>query len=197
VSLSPVPGNDITERNSPRLTPPWRAWFDSIRSAINTAQDTLANPYGSFHDSSTQSITSTTDAYPITLNTTEISSGVTIGSVDSHIIVSKAGIYNVQFSAQLVNVNVQDKDAQIWIRINGADVPWSTGFVSVPSSHGGVSGHCLPSWNYFLTMAANDYVEFFWQATSTDVTLAALAAGTTPDTPETPSMIVTVIRVGV
>jgi len=67
----------------------------------------------------------------------------------------------------------------------------------VPSSHGSVNGHCLPSWNYVLTMAANDYVEFFWQATSTDVTLAAYPAGTAPDTPETPSMIVTVIRVGV
>ena len=120
-----------------------------------------------------------------------------VSAGSSKIKVSQAGTYNVQFSAQAVNTAVQDHDIQIWIRLNNADVPYTTGFVSVPSTHGGVDGHIIASWNYFLTLAADDYIEFFWQGSNTALSLTSYPAGTTPTTPYTPSMIVTVIRVGV
>ena len=197
MSLPPVPGNDITEIKSPRLTPPWRAWFDSIRSAVSSAQSGVSQPYGSFYDTTTQTIASTTIAYAITLDSTGLSSDVSLVSPgSSKIKVSQAGTYNVQFSAQAVNTAVQDHDIQIWIRLNNADVPYTTGFVSVPSTHGGVDGHIIASWNYFLALAADDYIEFFWQGSNTALSLTSYPAGTTPITPYTPSMIVTVIRVG-
>jgi hypothetical protein len=158
----------------------------------------VSQPYGSFYDTTTQTITSTTTAYAITLDSTALSSDVSLVSPgSSKIKVSQAGIYNVQFSAQTVNTSVQEQDIQIWIRLNNADVSYTTGFVSVPSTHGGVNGHIIAAWNYFLTLAVDDYIEFFWQGSNTGLSLTSYPAGTAPITPYTPSMIVTVVRVGV
>jgi hypothetical protein len=151
--------------------------------------------YGAFSDITTQSAASTTIAYPITLNTTDESNGVDRGSPTSRIVFSYAGTYNIQWSAQFNNSHNADVDVSVWIKKNGVDVVGSRGLITIPSSHGGADGKLLPSWNYVLTLAANDYIEFYWQTENTGVTIAFYPAGTTPTTPTTASMLVTATQV--
>ena len=145
-------------------------------------------PYGAFSSDQDQTTTANT-ATLMTLNTTDFANQVSISS--SKITVVNAGIYNLQFSTQFQNVDTQLHDVYIWLRQNGTDITGSTGFVSIPNSHGGTPGHSIIGWNYFLEMQANDYVEIYWSPTSADVSIQHLAASGTPTKPSTQSVVAT------
>lgn len=151
-------------------------------------------PYGAFQDTTDQTAASTTAAYPITLNTTDYSAGVSVVS-NSQITVRTGGVYNIQFSIQFANGNVAIQDVDIWFRKNGTDVAGSNSKFSVPNSHGGTDGHLIAALNFYLQLAAGDYVQIMWATTSTDVSLEQIPAQTTPTRPSTPSAIVTVNKV--
>jgi hypothetical protein len=134
----------------------------------------------------------------MTFNTTDFANGVSVvtsGGKASRLTVSQAGIYNLQFSAQFDNADTQEHDVSIWLRQDasgaGTDIPGSAGFVGIPSSHGGISGHIIAGWNYFVTLDANDFVEIWWSTPSTQVTIQAYPAGTSPTRPTTASVIAT------
>lgn len=101
------------------------------------------------------------------------------------------GVYNFQWSGQFVNSDTQLHDVSVWLRINGTDLPGSMGFVSVPNSHGGVDGHAIIGWNYYITLNANDYAEIYWSTNSQQVTLQCIPALTGPTRPSTASVITT------
>ena len=145
-------------------------------------------PYGAFSSDQDQPTTANT-ATLMTFNTTDFANGVSINS--SQITVAYAGIYNLQFSAQFQNTDTQEHDAYIWLRQNGVDIPGSTGFVSIVSSHGGTPGHAIIGWNYFLELGVNDYVEIYWSPTNAGVTIQHLAASGTPTKPSTQSVVAT------
>lgn len=153
-----------------------------------------AVPYGAFQDTTDQFAASTTAAYAITLNTTDYAVGVAIVS-SSQITVRSAGVYNVQFSIQFANTNVAIQDVDVWFRKNGTDVAGSNSKFSVPNSHGGTDGHLIAALNFYIQLAANDYVQLMWSTTSTDVSIEHLAAQTNPTRPTTPSAIVTINKV--
>lgn len=147
-------------------------------------------PFGAFQDSTDQSAASTTTAYAIGLNTTDYSNGVTVSNT-SRINFKNAGTYNIQFSIQFANDDSQIQDVDVWFRKNGTDVTGSNSKFSVDSKHGSVKGHLIAALNFFIQLAANDYVEIMWATTSTLVTVEHLAAQTSPTRPATPSVIVT------
>lgn len=151
-------------------------------------------PYGAFQDTTDQTAASTTAAYAITFNTTDYSAGVSVVS-NSQITVRTGGIYNIQFSIQFANGNVAIQDVDIWFRKNGTDVAGSNSKFSVPNSHGGTDGHLIAALNFYIQLAAGDYVQIMWATTSTDVSLEQIPAQTTPTRPSTPSAIVTVNKV--
>lgn len=153
----------------------------------------INNPYGAFQDTTDQTATANT-ATVMTFNTTDFSNGVVVDS-GSKLRVSQAGIYNLQFSVQLQNADSQLHDVSIWLRQDaagaGTDIAGSTGLVSVPNSHGGIDGHAIVGWNYFIKLNANDFVEIWWSTPSTQVTIQAYAAGTSPTRPTTASVVAT------
>ena len=151
-------------------------------------------PYGAFQDSTDQTAASTTAAYAITYNTTDYSNGVTLSN-SSRLNVSNPGVYNIQFSIQFANDDTQIQDVDVWFRKNGTDVAGSNSKFSVPNSHGGTDGHLIAALNYFIELAAGDYIQIMWATTSTLVTIEHLAAQTTPTRPATPSVIATVTYV--
>jgi hypothetical protein len=147
-------------------------------------------PYGAFQSLADQSIATANTAYAMTLDTTDYSNGVTLSN-SSRMNVKNAGVYNLQWSGQFVNTDSQLQDVSVWLRKNGSDITGSTGFISVPNSHGGVNGHSIVGWNYFLELAANDYIEIWWSATSTTVSLQFIPTQTSPTRPSTASLITT------
>ena len=169
---------------------------DSIILFVPSSAAAIADavPYGAFQDTTDQTAASTTAAYAITLNTTDYAVGVAIVS-NSQITVRSAGVYNIQFSIQFANADTQIHDVDVWFRKNGTDVAGSNSKFSVPNSHGGTDGHLIAALNFYIQLAAGDYVQLMWSTTSTDVSIEHLAAQTNPTRPTTPSVIVTVNKV--
>ena len=170
-----------------------RLYFNQLDSLTNTLLGEsggrfIQSPYGAFSSDQDQTTTVNT-ATLMTFNTTDFANQVSISS--SQITVVYPGIYNLQFSAQFRNTDTAFQDVYIWLRQNGVDIPGSTGFVSVPNRHAGTDGHSIIGWNYFLSMAANDYVEIYWSVPNAAVTIQHLAASGTPTKPSTQSVVAT------
>ena len=147
-------------------------------------------PYGAFQDSTTQTISSTTTAYPMTFNATDYSEGVTLAS-GSRLTAQYSGLYNLQFSSQFTNSDSQIHDVDVWFRKNGTNISASNSQFSIPNKHGGIDGHLIASLNFFIALAKNDYVEIIWSATNTAISMQNIAAQTSPTRPSTPSVIAT------
>ena len=175
-----------------------RLYFNQLDNLINalsgeTGGRYIRFPYGAFSSDQDQTTTANT-ATLMTLNTTDFANGVSISS--SKITVENAGIYNLQFSTQFQNTNVALQDVYIWLRQGNdgggsTDITGSAGFVSIPNSHGGTNGHAIVGWNYFLSMAANDYVQIYWSTSSADVSIQYYPASGTPTKPSTQSVVAT------
>jgi len=80
---------------------------DSVVILVPTSQTAASQefPYGSFSSTADQTIASTTTAYAMTYNTTDFSDGVSVSN-NSRLVAGFSGIYNLQFSAQLLNVEI-------------------------------------------------------------------------------------------
>jgi hypothetical protein len=147
--------------------------------------------YGAFSDYTTQTLASTTAGQVMTFNTTDLGGhGVSVVS-GSRLTVATTGVYNFQWSGQFVCTSTTLQDTYVWIRINGTDVVGSTGLISVPNSHAGVDGHTIAGWNFLLALNAGDYVQLVWGGSSTALSIATIAAGTSPTRPSTASLIAT------
>jgi hypothetical protein len=154
----------------------------------------VRNICGSFYDTTTQSATANT-ATLMTINSTDTpnTNGVSIVA-GSKITATYPGVYNLQFSVQLQNTDNQIQDISIWLRQNGTDLVGSTGLISIParkSASAGEEAHGLFGWNYFVTMAASDYIQLYWSTTNASVTIKAYAASTSPTRPSTSSVVAT------
>lgn len=148
--------------------------------------------WGSFWDTTDQTVTSTTQAYVVTLNNADTNNdGVSVVS-SSQLTVANAAVYRVSVSYQFVNTDSQAHDVVFWFRKNGTDIADSASKVTVPSTHGGALGHQITMVEIVQTLAANDYIQLVWAAENTAIKIETLPAGTTPVYPQIPSVIVTV-----
>ena len=199
--INPAPpnlplGTDQYERRyQDQFTNILRLYFNQLQNALteitgNAGGRYLAFPYGAFSDFTDQTTTVNT-ATLMTLNTTDFSNGVSVVS-NSKITVGYAGIYNLQFSVQLQNLDNAPQDVFIWLKQNGTDITGSTGKVGMPArKSAGVPFHDIKGWNYFLSMNAGDYVQIYWSTTNVDVTIQTYAASGAPTKPSTASVVAT------
>jgi len=146
--------------------------------------------YGSFYDTTNLLLTSATTAYPLPIGTTAEANGVSIAS-GSRITVANAGVYNIQFSAQLDKTDSNDDLVNIWFAKNGTNVANSNTQVTVL----GNGGKYLAAWNFVLTLAANDYVQIMLQSPDPNMRVIASGTQTNPARPAVPSSIVTITQV--
>ena len=148
--------------------------------------------WGSFWDTTDQTVTSTTQAYVVTLNNADTNNdGVSVVS-SSQLTVANAAVYRVSVSYQFVNTDSQAHDVVFWFRKNGTDIADSASKVTVPSTHGGALGHQVTMVEIVQKLAAGDHIQLAWKADNTAVKIETLPAGTTPVHPQIPSVIVTV-----
>ena len=151
----------------------------------------INNPYGAFQDSTDQTAANTTTAYAITFDTTDFSNGVTLSN-SSRLNVAQAGIYNLQFSIQFTNTTNASQDVDVWFRKNGTNIDKSNSrFGFAPRKGAGDPFHTIAALNFFVSLAANDYVEIMWRTTDTGVSIEHYAASSTPTRPAVPSVIAT------
>lgn len=166
---------------------------DSVILFVPISNASLADsaPYGAFQDSTTQSAADTTTAYALTFNTTDYSNGITLSN-SSRLNVANAGLYNIQFSIQLSNLANSTEDVDIWFRKNGTNIAASNSiFGLAPRKNSTDPYHVIGSLNFYVNLAANDYLQIMWRTSNIDVTIKAGGAGTNPTRPTVPSAIAT------
>ena len=138
-------------------------------------------PNGLFFDIADQTLGAINTATAVLFRQTYLSNGVKVNAgTDSRIYCEVGGIYNFQFSGQLVSSSASAKQVYIWIVRNGTDIGYSTHQYTISGS----SVHLNVNWNFSIDMSAGDYLEMEWASDSTDITLeATAAAGAHPGIP--------------
>jgi len=146
--------------------------------------------WGSFYSTQIQTNPVINTVNAMTLNGTPSGNGVTI--VDSSKMrVAHAGVYNLQFSAQLNKTDSGEDSTDIWIAIDGVNVPWS----NTRSWLVGNNAKQVAAWNFVISLTANQYVQIYWSSPDADVRLYAESPGASPTRPEIPSVIATLTQV--
>ena len=142
--------------------------------------------------SEAQTLASSTSSLALTLLQTTTSNGVAIDATDqTKIVHSIAGIYNIQFSIQMLTFDGTIDNVTIWFRKNGTDIPYSAGISTVPAIHGGIPGTAIISWNLVESMNAGDYIQLLFASNTGNTVAATYPPGTSPVHPASPSIIVT------
>lgn len=130
-------------------------------------------PNGLFFNTEDQTFASPNVAYQVTYNATYLSNAVTLQSGStSKIEVSISGIYNFQYSGQLLSTNASSKDVYLWIKRNGINVGYSTHAYTLSSNN----EYTEINWNFIIDLAAGEYLELEIATTDTTVRLDAEAA---------------------
>ena len=123
---------------------------------------------------------------------TTTSNGVSIDATDkTKIVFATAGIYNIQFSVQMLSYDGTIDDVTLWWRLNGVDISYSAGVATIPAIHGGVAGSAIISWNLVQPVNAGDYMQLLFSSKTGNTVCATYAEGTAPVHPVSPSVIVT------
>ena len=133
--------------------------------------------------------------YTVSVSQTVTSRALT-GAMATKLTVTNAGIYNLQFSAQFINTDTAAHNIDVWFRKNattptGAGIANSNSVFTIHSSHGGVDGQLIAGLNYMIQLAAADFLEIMWHGTDLGISIATIAAGSTPTTPQSPGVIAT------
>lgn len=147
--------------------------------------------YLSAYSTQDQTNAGATSVNKMTLNTTDLSTGVSIVN-NSRITIANAGIFNIQFSAQVFKTSGGTSKIDIWLCKNGSNVANTNTEMEISGNSHGV----VASWNFFVNAAAGDYYEICWSSADTNVKLDYTAAQSTPTRPAIPSIILTVHKIG-
>jgi hypothetical protein len=149
--------------------------------------------WGSFWDTTTQTAAAINTPQVITINTSDTANnGVSIAS-GSQITFGYAGVYSLTFSIQFTNTSTANGSTQVWLKKNGTNLPDTNSHYDVPDKQGSSFSSEILTVNFVLTLAANDYIQVFWQTATTAVLIETLAAS--GGYPRTPSIIFTAAQV--
>jgi len=142
-----------------------------VSGAIDPAN--INFPNGLFFSTTDQTLAAVDTGYPITFNQTYLNNFVALQSGStSKIEVAVGGVYNFQLSAQLKSTNASAKDVQIWIKRGTTTIGYSSHRYTVEGS----DNHMNVNWIFDIDLAANEYIEMYWGADDTAVTMEAIAA---------------------
>jgi len=155
--------------------------------------NTATGSYGSFYDTTTQTNPVANVPRSMSFDSTDITNGVSIsGSTNpfnTYVKTKNAGIYNIQFSAQIDKTDSGADEIVIWLRKNGIDLTDTATTLTLS----GNNDKQVAAWNWFVTSAAGDYYQIIWLSADTDLRLLAEPISGTH--PGIPSVILTANRV--
>jgi hypothetical protein len=157
--------------------------WKSVNSAIG------APNYGNFISTVPQTPLALSTGQPVTLNNTVAASNFSVAN-GSEITAAAAGIYNLQFSIQIISTGGGGGDVEIWFAKNGSPIPNSNTHFSVKN----VNEAEFAALNFIETLAAGDYLQIIWGTDNLNIQLATPTS--TMGGPVVPSAIVTIVPVG-
>jgi len=176
----PLPLNEYDRQYFDQLLNVLRLYFnrlDALTAQLMTSgsiDPSLINvPNGLFFNTADQTLAAINTGYPITFNQTYLNNFVALQTAStSKIEVAVGGVYNFQLSAQLKSTNASAKDVQIWIKRGTTTIGYSGHRYTVEGS----DNHMNVNWIFDIDLAANEYIEMYWGADDTAVTMEAIPA---------------------
>tara|TARA_R110002167_G_scaffold65917_4_gene186630 strand:+ start:307 stop:963 length:657 start_codon:yes stop_codon:yes gene_type:complete len=145
------------------------------------------NSYGSFVDFTDQTASGADTATAITFNTSAYSHNVSIDGADaSKIVFARAGVYKLNFSAEITSTSGSTVTFYFWPRINGTNVANST-MVTTLHNNGQKK---IVSRSGVFDVNAGDYLQSMFAVDSTNGSLSTTAA--TAFSPASPSVTLSV-----
>ena len=178
-------------------TPDYLLGVDVSGNVVETTSIAARN-YGSFYDTTIQIASGVGQADAMMLNSTDVpaTNGISIVNDSfgnpTEITVTKASIYNIQFSAQLNRVGGGVlRQISIWLRKNGLNVTNTNTHISVQSN----SNKVVAAWNFVISLNAGDNVQLMWSVEDIDIELLYEAENLLVPHPATPSVILTITEV--
>lgn len=152
--------------------------------------------WGSFWSNQTQTNPTPAIIRSITLNHSDIdNNGVTIQS-NSQITFANAGVYNIQFSAQLEKTDNGVDLVEIWLSKNGTNIADTNTKVTL----NGNGAKAVAAWNFLIKLNAGDYIELKWYSADIHVRILAESEVVSPGPPNLsrpaiPSIILTAYKI--
>lgn len=144
--------------------------------------------YGSFSSTATQTLATINTATAVTLSSTLSSNGISLGTPASRLVVAQSGYYNLGITLQVSSNNLSAKNIYVWLRKNGVDLANTTrAFTSDINT-----GYTPLSITYPVSLAASDYVEIYWAADDTGVSLTPITG--LAFAPDAPSVLVSMLQ---
>lgn len=149
--------------------------------------------YGAWFDTTDQANVDTTNGNYIKCNTTDTAAtnGLYVSPTDStkfYVPSGGTGVYQIQFSVQVLKSTGGTADLYIWLVINGTQVADSAGQIQIQ----GNNTESIEGWNYQIALSAGDYFQIKWHSDSAAVTLETIAA--VSPSPVSPSVILTAFK---
>lgn len=130
-------------------------------------------PNGLFFNTANQTFGATNTAYPVVYNATYLNNAVALRSGStSQIEVSISGVYNFQYTGQLLSSSSSAKTIYLWIKRNGVAIGYSTRAETVTTNN----GYTGINYCFDIDLAAGEYVELEAAVDNTDLSLHANAA---------------------
>ncbi len=172
----PLAQTEYSRQYQDQLNNVFRLYFNLLDSSVNNVIGVNGGQYidcpnGLFFNTADQTFAVINTGYPVVFNQTYLSNAVSL--VDSSkITVSVAGVYNIQYSGQLLTSSASAKTFYLWIRRNGIDIGYST------------RGHTVDSnntlndveWNFNIDLDVGEYVQIIAAKTEVGIQLEAQTA---------------------
>jgi hypothetical protein len=158
--------------------------WKSVNSAI------AAPNYGTFLSISTQTLTTVNVPQPISFDIAPTGTNFSLAPGNTQIVAAEAGVYNFQFSAQLISTAGGGGIVEIWPVKNTFFIGDSNTRFSVKN----VNEAEFAALNYVISLAAGDTLELYWATDNLNIALAGLSSAF--GGPDIPSVIATIVPVG-
>jgi hypothetical protein len=152
-----------------------RLFFNLLANAVNNVFGELGGrfidvPNALYFSTVDQPIAAVDTAQVVTFNQTYLESGFSINGVgNSQITATYGGVYNFQFTTQIVSSSASSKTIYLWISRNGTDLGYTAKDVILSGS----ADVNEATWNFNLDLAAGEYVEMKWSSDDIDASLNA------------------------
>jgi hypothetical protein len=188
----PIPKDSPLKQYLDDLNNILRLFFNLLANAVNSVFGELGGrfldvPNALYFSTVDQPIAVVDTAQVVTFNQTYLESGFSInGGSNSQITAVYGGVYNFQFTTQIVSSSASSKTIYLWISRNGTDLGYTAKDVVLQGS----SDVNEATWNFNLDLAAGEYVEMKWSSDDIDASLNSEAA-TSPH-PGVASAVVTI-----
>lgn len=169
-----------------------RLYFNLLDSSLNNVIGVNGGQYvdcpsGLFFNTADQTFALANTAYSVVFDQTYLNNAVALVSGStSRVGVTVAGIYNFQYTAQLLSTNASAKTVYIWISRNGVDIGFSTRAITLAAN----GEYAEANWSFNIDLDEGEYIEL--RASVTDAAIEFHADAAAAPHPGIPSSVLSV-----